>query len=67
MNSPGLHKSTGVGYNDRSHVHISGVDLVGQCEGGQWFIDGNVHRDVGRTPAVVGINRVGGGRLVGIR
>jgi len=67
MNAPGLHKSTGVGYHDRPHVHISGVDLVGQSEVGQGFVDGNVHRNVGRTPAVVGINRVGGGRLVGIR
>jgi len=66
MNAPCLHKATCVGHDDRSDIHASGVGLVGKCEVGQGFVDGDVHRDVGASTAVVGEDGVRHRRLVGV-
>ena len=67
MDAPCLNETTVVGDNDGSDINVTRVALVGEGQVGQRFVHRDVNRDVRRTAAVVGKNRVGHGRLVGGR
>ena len=67
MNTPGLHEASGVGDDDRAHIHSTREGLVGEGQIGERLVHGDVHRDVCAPAGVVGKDGVRGGGLIGRR
>ena len=67
MNTPGLYEASGVGDDDRAHIHSTREGLVGEGQIGERLVHGDVHRDVCAPAGVVGKDGVRGGGLIGRR